>query len=182
MEKRQRAKNRQLKLLAEIAESQKKFISQQNPDENMMNAGASPSLFTEHFSSEQAASTGGAASSMSSHTQNLIEYECCICRLTKTDSHSPIGLIGTSCLSLLPSLEFAYLDEHEQNVLSYNSNKMTLETYLTITKQNLTQISGHPYIANYCQNDHHLRSLLIQSCGHSIHVDCLSSYLKALHP
>ncbi|CAF1683274.1 unnamed protein product [Rotaria magnacalcarata] len=181
-QKRQRAKNRQLKLLAEIAESQKKFISQQNPDENMMNAGASPSLFNENFSSEQAASTGGAASSMSIHTQNLIEYECCICRLTKTDSHSPIGLIGTSCLSLLPSLEFAYLDEHEQNVLSYNSNKMTLETYLTITKQNLTQISGHPYIANYCQNDHHLRSLLIQSCGHSIHVDCLSSYLKALHP
>ncbi len=105
------------------------------------------------------------------------------------------------CILLVPSLEFAQLDEYEQKLMSFTSNKITLETYLHLTKQCLTQISGHPvrefnnellffsdhlfylkYIANYCQNDHHLRSLLIQSCGHSIHVDCLSSYLKALHP
>ncbi|CAF3403343.1 unnamed protein product [Rotaria sp. Silwood1] len=182
--KRQRAKNRQQKLLAEIAESQKKFISQQNPDENAMSIGTSPSLNNEHLSMEQTITTiaAAAASNISTHTENLVEYECCVCRITKSDSQSPIGLIGTSCLSLLPSLEFTQLDEYEQKILSYDSHKITLETYLNITKQCLTQISGHPYIANYCQNDHHLRSLLIQSCGHSIHVDCLSSYLKALHP
>lgn len=158
--RRQRAKTRQLKLLAEIAESQKKFISQQNPDEGSMNLGNSQSLFNEQFSSEQS-ETAGAASSRSTCPKNTIEYECCVCRLTKTDSQSPIGLIGTSCLSLckrnfkkisylsyafilVPSLEFAHLDENEQKVLSYDSNKITLETYLTITKRSLTQISGHP--------------------------------------
>ncbi|CAF1000100.1 unnamed protein product [Rotaria sordida] len=180
-QKRQRAKNRQLKLLAEIAESQKKFISQQNPDETSMSVGTPPSFNNEHLSTEQTITTA-TASNITTHTENSIDYECCVCRIAKSDSQSPIGLIGTSCLSLLPSLEFAQLDEYEQNILSYNSNKITLETYLNITKQSLTQISGHSYIANYCQNDHHLRSLLIQSCGHSIHVDCLSSYLKALHP
>ncbi|CAF3495061.1 unnamed protein product [Rotaria sp. Silwood2] len=148
-----------------------------------MSVGTSPSLYNEHLSIEQTINTAAAAASnISTHIENAVDYECCVCRITKSDSQSPIGLIGTSCLSLLPSLEFAQLDEYEQNILSYNSNKITLETYLHITKQSLTQISGHPYIANYCQNDHHLHSLLIQSCGHSIHVDCLSSYLKALHP
>jgi hypothetical protein len=83
---------------------------------------------------------------------------------------------------LVPSLTFAQLDEYERRVLSSNSNRITLDVYLRAKKQSLTHISGHPYIANYCQNDYYLRSLLIQSCGHSIHVDCLSSYLKALHP
>ncbi|CAF0827696.1 unnamed protein product [Adineta steineri] len=179
-QKRQRAKNRQQKLLAEIAQSQKKFISQQNPDEHAMHIGTPPSLTNDNFSMEQAMTTTTAHTTIV--MEHSIDYECCVCRLTKSDSQSPIGLIGTSCLSLLPSLEFTQLDEYEQKILSYNSNKITLEAYLHLTKQCLTTISGHPYIANYCQNDHHLRSLLIQSCGHSIHVDCLSSYLKALHP
>jgi hypothetical protein len=64
-----------------------------------MLVGTPPSLNNEHFSIEQtlAAAT---ASSMSIPVETLIEYECCVCRLTKIDSQSPIGLIGTSCLSL----------------------------------------------------------------------------------
>jgi hypothetical protein len=45
---------------------------------------------------------------------------------------------------LVPSLEFAQLNEYEQNILSVNSNRITLETYLHLTKQCLIQISGHP--------------------------------------
>lgn len=44
----------------------------------------------------------------------------------------------------MPSLEFAELTEDEQKTFSLNSNKITLETYLHLTKQCLTQISGHP--------------------------------------
>ena len=54
---------------------------------------------------------------------------------------------------LVPSLEFAPLDEYEQQLLSFNSDKMTLETYLQIRKQCLIQISRHPVIEikdNYC--------------------------------
>ncbi|CAF0813761.1 unnamed protein product [Adineta ricciae] len=181
-QKRQRAKNRQQKLLAEIAQSQKKFITQQNPDDQSMHLGTPPSLGSDPFSMDQAMATATTASNTPIASEYSVEYECCVCRLTKSDSQSPIGLIGTTCLSLLPSLEFAQLDEYEQQRLSIPSNKITLETYLHLTKQCLIQISEHPYIANHCQNDHYLRSLRIQSCGHSIHADCLSSYLKALHP
>ncbi len=45
---------------------------------------------------------------------------------------------------LVPSLEFAQLDGHEQNILSFNSNRITRETFLHLTKQSLIQISGHP--------------------------------------
>jgi hypothetical protein len=61
-----------------------------------MLVGTPPSLHNEHFPIEQAMATTTA----SIPTEILIEYECCVCRLTKSDSESPIGLIGTSCLSL----------------------------------------------------------------------------------
>ena len=48
------------------------------------------------------------------------------------------------CILLVPSIEFAQLDEYEQKILSITSNKITLETYLHLTKRCLTQISGHP--------------------------------------
>ncbi|UJR15883.1 hypothetical protein I4U23_002808 [Adineta vaga] len=182
-QRRQKAKNRQQKLLAEIAQSQKKFISQQNPDDQSMHLGTPPSLSNESFSMDQAmAATTTTTSNIPIASEYSVDYECCVCRLTKTDSQSPIGLIGTTCLSLLPSLEFTHLDEYEQKILSIPSKKITLQTYLHLTKKCLTEITGHPYIANHCQNDHHLRSLRIQSCGHSMHADCLTSYLKALHP
>ena len=97
--RRQRAKNRQQKLLAEIAQSQKKFISQQNPDEHSMLVGTPPSLGNEQFSLENQLTTGTASAS-AGPIEPLIDYECCVCRLTKSDSESPIGLIGSSCLSL----------------------------------------------------------------------------------
>ncbi len=106
--RRQRAKNRQQKLLAEIAQSQKKFISQQNPDEHSMLVGTPPSLQNEHVSMEQAMTTA-TASSMSIMTDHSIDYECCVCRLTKSDSQSPIGLIGTSCLSLCKNKSREYI-------------------------------------------------------------------------
>ncbi len=161
LSRRQRAKNRQQKLLAEIAQSQKKFISQQNPDEHSMLVGTPPSLTNDQFSIEQTITTAS-ASYMSIPTENPVDYECCVCRITKSDSESPIGLIGTSCVSLcmnklkekkkkvlmyfilVPSLEFAQLDGHEQNILSFNSNRITRETFLHLTKQSLIQISGHP--------------------------------------
>ncbi len=60
-----------------------------------MLVGTPPSLTNEQFSLEQTITT---ATSIT--TENPIDYECCICRLTKSDSQSPICLIGTSCLSL----------------------------------------------------------------------------------
>ena len=65
-----------------------------------MLVGTPPSLQNEHFSLEQAISSNTTASSIPALTETAIDYECCICRLTKSDSQSPIGLIGTSSLSL----------------------------------------------------------------------------------
>ena len=45
---------------------------------------------------------------------------------------------------LVPGLRFAKLDDYEQSLLSFNSNKITLETYLKMKKQSLTKISKHP--------------------------------------
>lgn len=182
-QKRQRAKNRQQKLLAEIAKSQQEFISQQNPDDHMMLVGTPPSLSNEAFSLEQQlTTTASSQSQIIIPLDNFNDYECCVCRLSKSDSESPMGLIGISCLSILPTFQIAQLDDDEQNILDIHSDKITLENYLEITKDHLTKISGHPYIANFCQNDFYLRSSLVQSCGHSLHIDCLSSYLKALYP
>lgn len=108
--RRQRAKNRQQKLLAEIAQSQKKFISQQNPDEHSMLVGTPPSLNNEQFSLENQLTTGTASASATP-----IDYECCVCRLTKSDSESPIGLIGSSCLSLCKE---TLLENEEKSFIS----------------------------------------------------------------
>ena len=144
-QKRQRAKNRQQKLLAEIAKSQKKFISQQNVDDHMMLVNTPPSLSNEAFSLEQTLPrTGQTQSQIIIPFDNFSEYECCVCRLPKSDSESPIGLIGISCLSILPSFQVAELDVDQQNILKMNSNKITLENYYEITKDQLTKISGHP--------------------------------------
>lgn len=61
-----------------------------------MLVGTPPSLTNEQYSLEQATTT----TNLSMPIENSIEYECCVCRLTKNDSQSPIGLIGTSYLSL----------------------------------------------------------------------------------
>lgn len=95
--RRQRAKNRQQKLLAEIAQSQKRFISQQNPNDNLMLIGTPPSLTNEN---EYLDTNTGERPTDPFNVEQFIDYECCICRTSKSDSESPIGLIGTSCLSL----------------------------------------------------------------------------------
>jgi hypothetical protein len=64
-----------------------------------MLVGTPPSLTNEQFSLEQTITTAP-STNLSIPIENPIDYECCVCRLTKSDSQSPIGLIGTSCLSL----------------------------------------------------------------------------------
>jgi len=64
-----------------------------------MLVGTPPSLTNEQFSLEQTLTTA-TSTNISITTENPIDYECCVCRLTKSDSQSPICLIGTSCLSL----------------------------------------------------------------------------------
>jgi hypothetical protein len=64
-----------------------------------MLVGTPPSLSNDQFSIEQTITTA-TPTNMSMHTETPVDYECCVCRLTKSDSESPIGLIGTSCLSL----------------------------------------------------------------------------------
>ena len=91
--------------MAEIAQSQRKFISQQNSNEHPMLVGTPPSLPNDHDSIEPG------ASATSFPVEPVIDYECCVCRTTKSDSQSPIGLIGTSCLSLCKSFLEEVLDD-----------------------------------------------------------------------
>lgn len=67
-----------------------------------MLVGTPPSLSNEQYSLENPMTTGSPSSAAAAATpaEHFIDYECCVCRLTKSDSESPIGLIGTSCLSL----------------------------------------------------------------------------------
>lgn len=64
-----------------------------------MLVGTPPSLTNDQFSLEQTITTA-MPTHMSMPIENSVDYECCVCRLTKSDSQSPIGLIGTSYLSL----------------------------------------------------------------------------------
>ena len=91
--------------MAEIAQWQRKFISQQNPDEHPMLVGTPPWLPNDHDSIAQGASANPFP------VEPVIDYECCVCRMTKSDSQSPIGLIGTSCLSLCKSFPAVVLDD-----------------------------------------------------------------------
>ncbi len=61
-----------------------------------MLVGTPPSFNNEQFSLENSITP---TTTTSLPIENLIDYECCVCRLTKSDSQSPIGLIGTSYLS-----------------------------------------------------------------------------------
>jgi hypothetical protein len=65
---------------------------------------------------------------------------------------------------LVPSLQVAQLNEYEQKLLVLPTNKMTLETYLNITKQSLKQISGHPvrkiFTDSFCTNRFDCYSIL----------------------
>lgn len=65
-----------------------------------MHLGTPPSLGTDPFSMDQAMAAATTASNIPMIFEHAVEYECCVCRLTKSDSGSPIGLIGTTCLSL----------------------------------------------------------------------------------
>lgn len=64
-----------------------------------MLVGTPPSLTNEQFSLENPL-TPGTASATPGPIEHTIDYECCVCRLMKSDSESPIGLIGSSCISL----------------------------------------------------------------------------------
>ncbi len=61
-----------------------------------MLVGTPPSFNNEQYSLENSLTTA----TTSLPIENLVDYECCVCRLTKSDSQSPMGLIGTSYLSL----------------------------------------------------------------------------------
>ena len=64
-----------------------------------MSIGTPPSLLNENLSTEQTITAGIAASNILTFAENFVDYECCVCRLSKSDSQSPIGLIGISCIS-----------------------------------------------------------------------------------
>ena len=61
-----------------------------------MMIGTPPSLSSENEGLDQAMAIGVS----SVPVEQFTDYECCVCRTSKSDSESPIGLIGTSCLSL----------------------------------------------------------------------------------
>ena len=97
--RRQRAKNRQQKLLAGIAQSQKKFISDQNAEEHSL-VGSTPSSFQSDLFLMDQSTLATTASNIPIAGESFTDYECCVCRTTKSVSESPIGLIGTSCFTL----------------------------------------------------------------------------------
>ena len=142
LSRRQRAKNRQQKLMAEIAQSQRKFISQQNPDDHPMLVGTPPSLPNDHDSLEQHTAS---ASANPFSMEQFIDYECCVCRTSKTDSQSPIGLIGTSCLSLCKSFSAEVLDE----LLTLRcSTESEIGALRRISTENIRIRFGHHDIGN----------------------------------
>jgi hypothetical protein len=58
-----------------------------------------PSFPSEYFLMDQGM-LSTTASNIPITGESFTDYECCVCRTTKSDSESPIGLIGTSCFSL----------------------------------------------------------------------------------
>ncbi|CAF0753954.1 unnamed protein product [Didymodactylos carnosus] len=168
-QKRARAKARQQKLLAEIAQSQMAYINEQTSDDQSRLHGISDQPQTSHHSDHLTTATTNPAGTV------IDQYECCICRVSKEDNKTQMGLIGISYSSILPSIQYSHANEP-------NTTSVTMKVYYTNYIAKLLSLYRQPDIVSYGVNNRWLNSCLIHSCGHCIHLECLTSYLKSLHP